>query len=393
MINVNLFGVGAAGNKAAITVLEKNYLDASHVKLVNTTTKDIPDKYKQGTDLVVQFSSMLGGCGKEPSKGAKAITDAILNNKIDLASMITEDCKEVILVASTEGGTGCGATPVIAKFFETMNIPVHVFALIGFQDESRGLNNTLKFFKNLSDNVILHTIMNDQFLDYTGDYTKAEEAANDEFARQVNIIIGSKMIPSSQNIDDTDLYKATATAGYMDIKSISLSGVKNQDTFNEAIIKAFENGNCLEYDKSAKRLAIIVNASERTRASIDSRLEVIKRYVGEPFEVFRHLQDNPNDQEEYIDIIASGMNFPEKGIIDIGKKYASLKQNLNKAGKSMGDIFSGISFDEDEDEFDMDLRQKNDNATAMFAKAIGASSGKINNVVQTKPANSKDEEY
>lgn len=391
MMNLNLFGVGAAGNKAAIAAIEKNVISEANTKLVNTTVKDIPEKYKTGKDLVVQFSSMLGGCGKEPKKGDDAIMKAIRNNEINFSTMVSEDCREIVIVTSTEGGTGCGASPVIAKYFETMNLPVHVFAFIGFQDEGRGLTNTLRFFKNLSDNVILHTIMNDQFLDYTGNYEKAEAAANAEFVRQLRILTGSKMIPSSQNIDDTDMYKVTTTSGYMDIKTVSMTGVKNLDTFNEAIIKAFDNGNCLEYDKSCKRLAVIVNASERVQESIDSRLQVIKRYTGEPFEVFRHIQNDGT--EEYIDIIAAGMNFPEKGIVDINKKRIDINQKVNKNVKGFGDIYAGIDLDEDS-EFDVDIKRPNDNASSIFANMVNAQAGgKINNVVVKNGKEDEESEY
>ncbi len=391
MMNLNLFGVGAAGNKAAIAAIEENVISEANTKLVNTTVKDIPEKYKTGKDLVVQFSSMLGGCGKEPKKGDDAIMKAIRNNEINFSTMVSEDCREIVIVTSTEGGTGCGASPVIAKYFETMNLPVHVFAFIGFQDEGRGLTNTLRFFKNLSDNVILHTIMNDQFLDYTGNYEKAEAAANAEFVRQLRILTGSKMIPSSQNIDDTDMYKVTTTSGYMDIKTVSMTGVKNLDTFNEAIIKAFDNGNCLEYDKSCKRLAVIVNASERVQESIDSRLQVIKRYTGEPFEVFRHIQNDGT--EEYIDIIAAGMNFPEKGIVDINKKRIDINQKVNKNVKGFGDIYAGIDLDE-ESEFDVDIKRPNDNASSIFANMVNAQAGgKINNVVVKNGKEDEESEY
>jgi preprotein translocase subunit Sss1 len=168
-----------------------------------------------------------------------------------------------------------------------------------------------------------------------------------------------------------------------------MAGVKNLDTFNDAIIKAFENGNCLEYDKSCKRLAVIVNASERVQDAVDSKLEVIKRYTGEPFEIFRHIQNDGGD--EYVNIIVSGMNFPEKGIVDISKKYTSLKQNLNKEVKGFSAIYENIDLDEDS-EFDMDLKQKNDNVGSMFANMVKAQAGKVNNVV-VKPSKDEYSEY
>ena len=392
-MKLKLFGIGAAGNKAAINAINKGIITKDDVYLINTTTKDIPDEFKKGNaDKVIQFSSMLGGCGKEPDKGKKAMEEAIINNKIDFSDCIEDDTNEVVLVTSTEGGTGCGATPVIAKYFSMMNVPTHIYAFIGFQDETRGINNTIKFFKNIEgDNIILHTILNDQFLDYRNSYSAAEDAANNEFATQLKIIMGTKMIPSSQNIDDTDHYKITATAGYMDIKHVDLSGVKNIEMFNEIIIKTFDNNKGMDYDKSCKRLAVIINADERVQEAIDSRLEVIKRYSGEPFETFRHIQNNPEDQDTYMDIILSGMNMPEKSIMDMYKKYQTLKEKVSSG-------VSGIDFsdmDTDDDEFDMGLKRRNTNARQMFvnslkptpASKIVKDAGKVKIVTKT------DEDY
>ena len=84
MLNLMLFGIGAAGNKAAIEALEQRVIDEANVKLINTTTKDIPEKYKNDANRVIKFSSMLGGCGKEPTKGQKAMYQAIKNKDINI---------------------------------------------------------------------------------------------------------------------------------------------------------------------------------------------------------------------------------------------------------------------------------------------------------------------
>jgi hypothetical protein len=184
------------------------------------------------------------------------------------------------------------------------------------------------------------------------------------------------MIPSSQNIDDTDHYKITTTAGYMDIKHVDLTGVKNQDTFNDAIIKAFENSTGLEYEKGCKRLAVIVNAGEKIQQAIDSRLDVIKRYCGEPFEKFRHIQQNPMDPEEYIDIIVCGINMPMKAITDMNKKYVDLKSK-SKAGVKQLD-FSNIDLD-DEDDFNVGIKKRNTNVNDLFAATVDGNRSSDNN--------------
>lgn len=380
-MKINLFGIGAAGNKATIKVLEKRILDSDHVKLLNTATQDIPDEYKIDTDLVVKFNSELGGCGKEPSKGRKAAIKAIQDKTLSLAEYIDPAAKAVAIVTAVEGGTGCGATPVVAKYFSMMNIPVHVFALVGFQDEVRGISNSLRFFKEIgelddADHIILHTIQNRVFLDYTNNYHKAEQAANEEFARQIEIITGSKKIPSAQNIDETDEYKILTTPGYMDIEHIPLNGLAKKDAFDEAIQHVFDNRCCLNYTEGCKRLAVIINASDRTQNYIDNTFTVLKRYTGEPFELFRHIQNDETDPEEYMDVIVAGLAYPEAGIKDMGKDYSKKKTQLNTGVKTFGDIFSDIDFDEEEDdEYNMDLRHmlNPDEVTNSFMSEISGS--------------------
>lgn len=366
MLELMLFGVGAAGNKAAIEAVETRVIPDENVKLINTTMKDIPEKYKNDPNKIIKFSSMLGGCGKEPVKGEKAMFQAIRSKDIDFSSMITQNTRAVVLVTSIEGGTGCGATPVIARYFTALNIPVHVFAFIGFQDELRGINNSLKFFKDLPDGIVLHTIDNSKFLDFTKNYSKAEIAANEEFVRQLEVLIGSNMISSTQNIDDTDHYKVITTAGYMDIHHVELNSAKNMDLTNKAIIDSFESMSCLEYDNiGCKRIAVIINASDKIQDAIDSRFDVIKRYTGEPIEIFRHIQND--NTEEYMNIIVAGLPYPEKAIKNLGKKYTVLKDKVNAEANSLSDILDNIDFDEDMEETNIPKPRSVEDALSIFA--------------------------
>ena len=256
MIQMTVFGVGAAGNKAAINLIESGIIDREHVKLLNTSVRDIPDEYKND-DIFIHFNSGLGGCGKESAKGRAAITAAIKQRQVNLAELINEDSKEVVLVSSVEGGTGSGAVPIMATYFDAMNMPVHVFAFIGFQDEARGINNTLKFFKELPSNVILHTIRNAYFLDYTKNYALAEKAANKEFCSEIEILRGSKLRNSTQIMDDTDLYKVNTQPGYMTINHIPLAGIKNTESYNEALAAAFENSCYMDSDQSVLKESLL----------------------------------------------------------------------------------------------------------------------------------------
>lgn len=373
-MELEIFGVGAAGNKAAIKAIESGVVSNEYIKLFNTTTKDIPSEYKN-SDMVVAFSSsILGGCGKEPAKGRKAIEDAMNNGNVDLVQLIHPGTKAVVICTSTEGGSGSGATPYIAKRLIALNIPVHIFAFVGFQEDFRSIKNTLTFFSNMDDNVILHVIKNSEFLDYTGDYQTAEHKANEEFVKQLSTLT-TNLIPSEQNIDDKDMYKVATTSGYMDIKNISLNGVKNEDMFNKAIIEAYTNSKSFDFEPTAKRVAVIINASDKTRIAIDNTFEVLFKYTGDPKingEFFKHIQYDAS-KPEYIDIIASGIKIPDKEFAKISKDFKEIKSKRENNSVSYGSVFSDLDLDlDDEDDLDMDVKSMNnpDNVNGFFKEKV-----------------------
>ena len=89
MVNLKLRGIGAAGNKGAIQVLNDGVLKKEDVLLINSVEKDIPAEYRDGAFIY----NAIGGCGKEASMGKalalKALADDKLADVID--NLITED--------------------------------------------------------------------------------------------------------------------------------------------------------------------------------------------------------------------------------------------------------------------------------------------------------------
>lgn len=398
MMNVTIIGIGAAGNKAAIKAITNKVIKEDHVKLINTTVKDIPEEYVN-KKMYFQIPTPIGGAGKESNKAKQAMINALNNGNVDPKELLNEDSKAVILVSSVEGGTGSGAVPVLAEYYTSKKIPTHVFAIIGFQDEARGINNTLKFFRDLPDNVVLHTICNQYFLDYTKNYKIAEEAANNEFSNQIAIIKGNMLIDTDQVIDDMDLFKINSTPGYMTINKINIQDIRNIDNFNAAVSQAFDNSCHIQPDQSAKRIAGIINADPNIQKFVDNKLDVLQRYIGVAFEKFLHIQNDGT--EDYIIIICCGMNYPEKAIRDLFKDYNKIKEKLNTGLKSFGEIFEDITVDE-EDEFNIDFQMGNivpkqqifnDNSSDISKTTPKKSEDKVVKVVQTNKVKNMTEEY
>lgn len=337
-MKAKVIGIGAAGNKAAINLIEKNIIPRESVKLFNSTLKDIPSNY---SDISVQFTNATGGCGKERKLAMNLALETIKSNSAELFDgLLDPDDDMVIIVNSSEGGTGCGASVVLAKYFkEVINTNVHLFVFTGFEDDGRGLQNTIEYFQDITDDYTVQAISNKKFLEEAGNKIKAEKLANDEFAKRVSILLGQMIVDSEQNIDETDLYKISTTPGYMDIEYVTLDKVKNVETFNKIMTSVIDNSKSLDISEpSAKRLGVIFNISETTADNVDFSSEVIRKKLGFPYEYYQHIQYEGDT--EYVAFIASGMNMPIDEVKNVYEKY---KEASNKVNKKKDDFFSTIS--------------------------------------------------
>ena len=353
-MKAKIIGIGAAGNKAAINLIEKGIVDENDIILLNSTLRDIPDEYRR---LGIQFTNSPGGCGKERKIANNLVLQSIENETINFEELLS-DANLCIIVSSSEGGTGSGAATILAKFInEVIGVKVHNFVFTGFEEDARGLKNTVEYFKDLDDSAIVEAISNKKFTTGVGlNKIKAEKDANDEFAKQISVLLEKGIVDSEQNIDDRDIEKVLTTPGYIQIGKISLDGVKNVEMFNKTCSDMIDNLYCLDADSSAKRLAVFINANEKILESVDFSFNVIKEKLGFPFESFTHCQKEPGEQ--FISFIASGMKMP---IDEIEATYENYKRESEKVNKAKDDFYSKANqFEsiEDDDMFNTSAEKK-----------------------------------
>jgi hypothetical protein len=346
MLNAKVIGVGAAGNKAAIALIEKHILPEKNILLLNSTLRDVPEKYKE---YAIEFGDTKG-CGKERNLAKNMILSALNNEQVKLDSFLDPSDKMIIIVTSSEGGTGCGASTVIADYMSSLlSIPVHMFVFTGFEDDVRGLKNTVDWFSDLKPEYVVQAISNKKFLESCGNNRfKAEAAANEEFANRIGILLGTEVYPSDNNMDDTDMLKLTTTPGYMTIETCHLTKLKDTEQFNALMQTMIDDSKSLDTEQSARRIGIVFNGSPKTQAAIDTSFDLIRQQYGYPIEFFQHYQ-NVQD-EEFINVIVSGMKLP---IDDIKGAYERYKKQLDRVDRTKEQFFDKKLETSDIDEYDM----------------------------------------
>ena len=345
-----LIGIGAAGNKAVMTAINMGVVELEDTIIINSTTKDFPKDY---TGKTIVLSGTDTGCGKERSVSKEYTRKAISDGKFNFDNI--GDYISVIIATSVEGGTGSGSAPIIAKLFNQVYLRnTHIIAFTGFEDDVRGLSNTVEFFKELDSNTMVQAISNKTFLAKAGNNKlKAEELANREMAERISVLTGKDFIEGSQNIDDTDILKLSNTHGYMTVeKKIFTKSLETIEDFEKVIKNMIYNSASIKSkEPCAARLGVVLNINPESEDAIDYAFTSLKAAYGNPFEFFTQVQWD--GKQEYIAFIASGMKMPIDEIEAVYTRYKEQTEKINKNGDEFFSRVAGFGTLAEDDQFNM----------------------------------------
>ena len=345
--------LGAAGSKCLMEAIKRGVIKEEDSIIINSTSKDFPLDYK-GKTMVISPKNV--GCGKEREVSKAYIINAIKNKEFEKIENLNQ-YSTVMLISSVEGGTGSGATPVLAQYFSQVLLKdCHVVALVGFGDDVRSLANTVEFFKEIKDNVICHTISNATFLsEANGNRELAEELANIEFCKRYKVLLGDNMIAGSQNIDDTDLIKLSNTYGYTTIEYKELSKSIGDANDYDKIVKRmiYESKSIKSENPSSTRIGVILNLTQESQEALGDVFAVIKEAYGTPYEAFKHIQWDGN--KEYIAFIVAGMNLPVDELNKIYNSYIEQSKTMDRNNNTdtFFDTLKDFSLLDQDKKFDM----------------------------------------
>ncbi|MBR6289435.1 MAG: hypothetical protein IKR19_08870 [Acholeplasmatales bacterium] len=349
-MKVLLVGVGAAGNKAVMNAVDRGTVKLEDTMIVNSTSKDFPSGY-EGKKIVLSQTDT--GCGKERPVANEYAQQAMNHGLFTFDNM--GEYITVVVVTSVEGGTGSGASPIIAKMFSKVyNKNVHILAFTGFEDDVRGLSNTVEFFKEIDSALIVQTVSNAHYLQQAGgNKLRAEELANNEMAERIRVITGQDFIPSEQNIDDTDIIKLANTSGYMTVEKKYLNkALETREDFNKTIKNMIYNSATIKVkDPCAVRIGIILNLSPESVDAIDGTYEELKSAYGAPYEFF--TQQQWDGKKEYIAYIVSGMKMPIDEIQEVYDRYLEQTAKINKNDDEFFTNVKGMATLEEDSKFNM----------------------------------------
>ncbi len=233
--NIKVIGVGGAGNNM-VSWLYKKGIRGAEVHVCNTDKQHLDISEADKKYLIGREITKGLGCGGYPQKGADSAQESIMQIKETL-----KGSDMVFVCAGMGGGTGTGASPILANVAKDMGSIVIGTVTMPFNIERARIDKAefgLQQLRQVCDTVVV--IDNNRLVSIAGNLPvqQAFAVANELIATMIKGIVETIAIPSLVNLDYADV-KAIMTNG-----GVAAIGVGTSDTNNkveEAVRGALSN--------------------------------------------------------------------------------------------------------------------------------------------------------
>ena len=304
--NIKVIGVGGGGNNSVKTLLGTK-LDGLEFIIANTD-RQVLEQFDK--NIVLQLGDKKGlGAGAKPEIGK----NAALASADEIKSRL-KGSDLVIITAGMGGGTGTGASPVIAKIAKECGALVVAIVTTPFDFEGPkrtkiALEGIDELIKNVDSYII---ISNNKLLMQYGNvsYNDAFICANNVLKQTIRTLIDVIAVPGIINLDFADLETIIKKSGEA---VVGIGAASGQDRATKAITSAISSP-ILESSIVGASDAIVyfVASKEVTLNEILAALKAMRELVGRDINIIFGLTNTTSDEsnklgELYVSVIATGL--------------------------------------------------------------------------------------
>lgn len=315
-----VIGVGGAGNNAVNRMVDEAIAGVEFIG-VNTDKQALQLCKAPNTIQIGEKVTKGLGAGAQPEVGRQAAEESSeeLRQAMQGADMVFVTC-------GMGGGTGTGASPVVAGIAKEMGILTVGVVTKPFRFEARTrMNNALAGIENLKKNVdTLIVIPNDKLLEIVDRRTTMPEAlkkADEVLQQAVQGITDLINLPALINLDFADVQTVMLDKG---IAHIGIGYGKGDDKALEAVKEAVSSP-LLETTIAGASHVIINISGDITLMDASDAAEYVQELAGEEANIiFGAMYDDTKTDEATITVIATGLH-------NTGGTASKLKARLEKA--------------------------------------------------------------
>ena len=303
--NIKVIGVGGSGGNAVGHMISKG-MEGVDFLCANTDAQDLAQSHV-ATKIQIGIDTTKGlGAGMDPGIGSESAKES----KEAIAHAISET-DMLFITAGFGGGTGTGASPVIAEIAKELGILTVAVVTKPFNWEgdlrAQYAEEGIKELEKHVDSLII--IPNDKLQSLGKKITLVDafEAANDVLLNSVQGIVELITVPGLMNLDFADVKKVMSDKGRGIMGSAVASG---PDRGRRAIEEAVNSPLLEDIDlEGAKGILLNVTADEDLEISeFDEIGGIVKSYASDKAKVIvgTAISKNMNDSIR-VTLVATGL--------------------------------------------------------------------------------------
>ncbi|KDE42542.1 cell division protein FtsZ [Metamycoplasma hyosynoviae] len=304
--SIKVVGVGGGGNNSIKTLLNTQ-LDGLEFIIANTD-KQVLEQFDHSVTLQLGDKKGLGAGAKPEIGRAAALASA------DEIKTRLKGADLVIITAGMGGGTGTGASPVIAKIAKECGALVVAIVTTPFDFEgpkrTRIANDGIKELIKHVDSYIV--ISNNKLLMQYGNvsYNDAFICANNVLKQTIRTLVDVIAVPGIINLDFADLETIIKNSGEA---VVGIGAASGEDRATKAITSAISSP-ILESSIVGATDAIVyfIASKQVTLNEIQRSLKAMRELVGQEINIIFGLTNTTSEESEklgelFVSVIATGL--------------------------------------------------------------------------------------
>lgn len=270
---IKVIGVGGGGCNAV------NYMYSQKVQGCTFIVCNTDAQVLEKCDVPLKLAIGTLGAGCDPTKGRNAAIEA----ESRIAEILDNNTKMVFITAGMGGGTGTGASPVIANMAKTRGILTVAVVTIPFKFEgtekyAKAMDGINELEKNVDSLLIIN---NEKLYDCFGNLLlhEAFPKADEVLATAVRGVTEIISRPGYINVDFADVSAMMRNSG------IALMGCgtgTGEHRIEDAVKGALESPLLNDYNlKTAKNVLVNIASGKNERGLLMNDLHKINQMIGE----------------------------------------------------------------------------------------------------------------
>lgn len=256
------------------------------------------------------------------------------------AALNEHDISYIVVTTTADGGTGSGASPLIAKLIsDNVDVPVLIIGVYpSMDDDATAQFNALSWQDEIERTKLPYLIFDNNIENMAKPLI--HKAVNRQIVSCLRVIAGDYYGNSSiSTIDSRDVYMLLQHVGRRVVIATSSTRPTTTQVLDAYIDKMLATSN-QPMPKNVKGIGVFLKGPSEVITKLNTSLRDIRALYGDAATQYMHIEESPELQ---ISVIMSGCSEPEERLYLMKSRYDDIMAAQRDDTSKLSDMLGGIT--------------------------------------------------